>query len=1034
MANEMTAPGSLRTIGMIGDAHGKSTLAAAIEAARPDPRRFKFMDWPDRPECAKSMITGMARLDGAVLVVSAGDGPQRRAREDLLLARELGIRAIAVFINKMDLAADEDVAALVELEVRELLSAYDLPDQAAPVVKGSARAALDAGGEGPDAACIRDLLDALDAWVPEPKADADGPLLMPIEDVFHIAGRGTVVTGRIERGAVRDGDEVEIVGARAPMRTVATRVEMPPGLLDEGSAGDRVGVLLRGVDKSELERGFVLARPGSITPHARFKAEVYLLRDEEGGRAGPFFSGHRPQFYFHTTDVTGTARLPAGMDSVMPGDSVELDVELASPVPMRATQRFSIREGGRTVGAGVVTRIEVPDVGAVGVDFGGTRSGGVTRSAGGTAPPAARGGATRGVAAPAPGEAEPGPAVRRLHADLTLFDETGETRIDDTRDALCEGESYVLEVALRGRRSGIAYREDEPDPVAPPPAGEPARILAVVSARDTDFEIGEPVQFIELPARIEADSSVHALFRCATKRRTTSADDLADIEVRLYYEMNLIEHVVLSAEIRGRNDCEEGSGLGLAPPIVIRQMKGVARDYTAIVRGLQPRYMSVDVRALDSGVRFSITVGTAKGKSTAARAHQVVLHGRCDLGDKDLGVAVNRIRDLWRDVAVDRFAGVVDGGARIFQRTLRDLATEGRDLWSLLFRGAQGSAMWNIGEWLETHRPGERAMVEVRLLDGAQSFVFPWALLYDGPEPSAGVDLEGFWGLRYAIEQKPVSRTIVPDAATDATAGLDLAFMVWDSFPNAADQTKLLGDLATKSQGRLRVGSPPVNDPHAFYTLVEDCASDILYFYAHGHTRPSQADADYHDLDRFRERYELLAEDSPQRAALKDLYDMVTHPDFDPGESWIALSGGRLYLRELRAKTVNLTRRPIVILNMCESAQVLPGLADSFVTFFLDRQARSVIGTECPMTNQFAHPFSERLLAELLEGESLGEALRLARLHFMQRKNPLGLAYTLFGSGTTKYDPALLEAEPPPPARATPRATDPAQPSTGGDA
>jgi elongation factor Tu len=1030
------------SVGIVGDEAGRSALSAAIDVALAGPPGGRGGDtspppvaWRVLTDCVRDMIIGLSRVDVAVLVVSAAEGPQRPAREAVLLARQLGVPAIVVFIDEADRVRDGELLDLVELEVRELLSAYGFPGERVPVVRGSARGALEAKGKGPEAAGITRLLRAVERSASEPAPAPGGPFLMLVREVFPYPGRGTLVIGRVERGAVSKDDEIEIVGPAGTTRAVVTDAPRPPGLGHPGdprgnelpmSVTDEGGVrgglagedswLVLPVDEDAVEPGQVLAGPGSIVPQTWFTAAVYLLSEREGGAGAPLVYGDRAHFHFQE-DVLGTAHLLHGVDRVMPGVGAALGVELSTPTPIGPGQRFSIREQGRTLGAGVVTGVGPWEtvLGASRGGFGAVRSGGVSGLVG-SSPPSSGPGLGLGGAGPidtgtvgsSRDEVAASPSTRRLFADLTLFDATGATRIDDTRDALCEGERYVLEVALRGRRTGAGYRGGRPEPVAPPPAGESARILVVVSARDTDFAIGEPVQFLHLPARIDADSRVDALFRCETKRRPTSVDDLAELEVRLYYELNLIEHIVLVAEVRGRHDRGSGSALGLTPPIEIRQMEGVGRSYADIVRDLHPRHMSVDLRTVESGVQFSVTIGTGEGTG-AEGAHEVFLHGRCDLGEKDLVRAVNRVRDLWRDVAMDRFAGVVEGSARTFKKTLRDLAVEGRNLWSLLFRGAQDSAMWNIGEWIKAHPPAQGALVEVRLLDGARTFVFPWALLYDGPDPATEVDLAGFWGLRYAIEQKPVERLVTPDRSTDTLVGLELAFMVWESFPNAGDQATLLDGLAERSHGRLRVRLPPVNDADAFYRLAEECDSDILYFFAHGHTRPTQADADYHELDRFRERYESLAEDSPQRAALKSLYEMVTQPDFEPEKSWIALSGGRLYLEELRARTVQLTRRPVVFLNMCESAQVLPGLTESFVTFFLDRRARSVIGTECPMTSQFAHPFSACLLSELLEGAPLGEALRRARVHFIERRNPLGLAYTLFGSGTTRYDPAVLE-------------------------
>jgi elongation factor Tu len=296
-------------------------------------------------------------MDGAILVVSAADGPMPQTREHILLARQVNVPYVVVFLNKVDMVDDEELLELVELEVRDLLSEYGFPGDDTPVIRGSALKAMEAEGEGEAVECIQELMDAIDSFIPEPERDVDKPFLMPVEDVFSITGRGTVATGRIERGIVKKGEEVELVGMGADRKTVVTGVEMFRKLLDEGRAGDNAGLLLRGVAKDEIERGQVLAKPGSITPHTKFKGEVYVLTKEEGGRHTPFFDGYRPQFYFRTTDVTGAAQLPEGVEMVMPGDNVQMEVELITPIAMESQLRFAIREGGRTVGSGVVTEI-----------------------------------------------------------------------------------------------------------------------------------------------------------------------------------------------------------------------------------------------------------------------------------------------------------------------------------------------------------------------------------------------------------------------------------------------------------------------------------------------------------------------------------------------------------------------------------------------------------------------------------------------------------------------------------------------------
>ncbi|QTO39475.1 elongation factor Tu [Desulfovibrio desulfuricans] len=321
-------------------------------------RHYAHVDCPGHADYIKNMITGAAQMDGGIIVVAATDGPMPQTREHILLARQVGVPQLVVFLNKCDLVDDEELLELVELEVRELLSSYDFPGDDVPVIRGSALKALECDNpDAPEAKCILDLLQACDDFIPEPERDIDKPFLMPIEDVFSISGRGTVVTGRVERGILKVSDEVEIVGIKPTQKTICTGVEMFRKLLDQGQAGDNIGALLRGTKRDDVERGQVLAAPKSITPHKKFKAEVYVLSKEEGGRHTPFFSGYRPQFYFRTTDITGIINLPEGVEMVMPGDNSQFIVELIAPIAMEGGLRFAIREGGRTVGSGVVTEI-----------------------------------------------------------------------------------------------------------------------------------------------------------------------------------------------------------------------------------------------------------------------------------------------------------------------------------------------------------------------------------------------------------------------------------------------------------------------------------------------------------------------------------------------------------------------------------------------------------------------------------------------------------------------------------------------------
>ncbi|MBI3849636.1 MAG: elongation factor Tu [Verrucomicrobia bacterium] len=341
--------------GTVRDETKTVTIAASHVEYQTATRHYAHVDCPGHADYVKNMITGAAQMDGAILVVSAADGPMPQTREHILLARQVGVPAIVVFLNKVDLVDDPELLDLVEMEIRDLLTKYQFPGDKTPIIRGSSKAAMEGKPEGEKA--IADLLEAVDTFIPVPQREIDKPFLMCIEDVFNIEGRGTVVTGRVERGELNKMSDVEIVGLKETRKTVATDIEMFRKLLDKASAGDNVGVLLRGTKKEEVERGMVLAKPGTITPHTKFKAEVYVLSKDEGGRHTPFFTNYRPQFYFRTTDVTGTVKLPQGVEMVMPGDNVSADIELIAPVAMEKGQRFAIREGGRTIGAGRVSDI-----------------------------------------------------------------------------------------------------------------------------------------------------------------------------------------------------------------------------------------------------------------------------------------------------------------------------------------------------------------------------------------------------------------------------------------------------------------------------------------------------------------------------------------------------------------------------------------------------------------------------------------------------------------------------------------------------
>lgn len=333
------------------------TISTAHVEYETDKRHYAHVDCPGHADYVKNMITGAAQMDGAILVVSAADGPKPQTREHVLLARQVGVPALIVYLNKMDLVDDPELVDLVEMEVRDLLNSYNFPGNDVPIIRGSALAALEGRDKELGEDSIMKLMEAIDSYIPQPQRAIDKPFLLPIEDVFSISGRGTVVTGRVERGVLKVGDEVEIVGIKPTQKTTVTGVEMFRKLLDQGEAGDNIGALLRGTKREEVERGQVLAAPGTITPHTKFEAEVYVLTKEEGGRHTPFFANYRPQFYFRTTDVTGTVSLPAGVEMVMPGDNIKMTVELIAPIAMEENLRFAIREGGRTVGAGVVSKI-----------------------------------------------------------------------------------------------------------------------------------------------------------------------------------------------------------------------------------------------------------------------------------------------------------------------------------------------------------------------------------------------------------------------------------------------------------------------------------------------------------------------------------------------------------------------------------------------------------------------------------------------------------------------------------------------------
>ena len=593
-----------------------------------------------------------------------------------------------------------------------------------------------------------------------------------------------------------------------------------------------------------------------------------------------------------------------------------------------------------------------------------------------------------------------------LYADVAFSD--SKRQVDDTVEALQIDREYDFKVALRHVPTGVSHRgKPSPKPVALTPSKEDISLLVVINAREEDFDIPEQVKRIVVPAGIDSESDV-AIFRVTPKRHTLSDLDLVSIEVRIYYELNLLEFLDVRAEVVSSRFSSTPQ-LSLPVPIFVEQRSNATGSSVKLVTGVQPCQMGIDIRRVGDMARFTFTFLWG----TSGSQQSLVMQARSSISLSALGLELNRLRRIWQEIAVGSVGNALQMSASTFKSTIHQLAMAGRDISSLLFRGKQDSSLWIVGKWLQDYKLITGSLIDVRFFDGAAGFVFPWSMLYDLPisdsTSDSTVDPKGFWGLRYSIAQRVSGwpdQNDVPFAADVSKS--TLRFMVWDSFPNVSQQTALLSSLVAASNGRLNVPEPPIDSRKSFYDMIRHCDADILYFYTHGYTRPAEADGGYSLVDEVKKRYDAMSD--PERAAsgLKPIYDLIAAPDFKPDQSWIGLSNGKLFLRDLRAEEVNLLRRPIVFLNMCQSAQIMPGLTDSFVSFFLERRARSVLGTECPMTTAFAHPFSERLLREFMAGEQLGEALRRARCHFIDQKNPLGLAYSLFGSATVRYDPAIV--------------------------
>jgi CHAT domain len=588
-----------------------------------------------------------------------------------------------------------------------------------------------------------------------------------------------------------------------------------------------------------------------------------------------------------------------------------------------------------------------------------------------------------------------------LYGDVTFFDKDTGLRVDDRNEPLVIGTDYSLEVALRRVPSGVSHRGGNPKPVAPLPAGSAIELLVVAKGGKGDLEILQPTQLLKLSTD-EAADSLPVRFHVRPLRTTSGGNDFCCVEIRVYFNFNLLEVLVVRATTRGEFDT--GPAEPPSPPIFIDQSERVERGYLDLERWQAPRHLGIDIRREGDSVRFTFV---ARVKPSPG-AESLVLPAQLDIPLSLLMPMLNRMRGLWEEIAVNLIGASLQPDTHVFQEALVRLAQAGRDLWSLLFRGPQGSAMNVIGEWLWSHPAQTGAVIDVRLLDGAAAFAFPWSLLYDRElnDRAKTADPEGFWGIRYAIGQSAMD-WYQGDAPIVAKPASRLEFMLWGAFPNGAAQTRLLKDIETSSNNLLAV-QPVITNKQAFNEMVRECDADMLYFYTHGHTRPGAADSGYDPVERIKQRFEQLSDEQKDKSGLWPLYALIEDADFKPDESWIALTMGRLRLQEMRAQPMKLLRSPVVFLNMCQSAQVMPGLADSFVTFFLERNARSVLGTECPMTTVFAHPFSEELLRRFFSGSSLGESLRLARVHFMNQQNPLGLAYSLFGAATVRYEPALL--------------------------
>jgi hypothetical protein len=555
---------------------------------------------------------------------------------------------------------------------------------------------------------------------------------------------------------------------------------------------------------------------------------------------------------------------------------------------------------------------------------------------------------------------------------------------------------YRLEVAVRVKPIGIPATETARLSIWNDPR-QRDDVTIMVAAEGDGFEIEEPIRTLMLPPW--GDSRKNAIFRVRPLRKSANHNDMAQIRVRLYYEFNLLEEAVLSAEIVGKFDSPTQSQLGVEIPISFRQER-LERRYIDF-DNVEPRIMHIDVTKHGDQFLFNFAFYNAVDK-------KMVFTAPARLPPTDLEDELITIRKIWYDIAMSKtFTEQLEGDKDEFLVNVRRLANAGRRLWVKLFKQERGSSLYEIGDWLEKHPPERDSIIQVSFHPNAVNFIFPWALIYDRPIPDKEYELpdpEGFWGMRYCIEQQLPNMIKGTDEPIDIDE-LKLGFMLWEQFRNAQEEKLMMERLIEQSAGKLRVTIPPITDASVCYKLLSDCDAHVLYFYTHGYTRHRQADIGVApNFELFIRRYERLDADSSLRKIYRTLYESIKQNQFEPDRSWIELTYGKLYLDELYDHIEHLSSNPLVILNMCESAQVTPSLSDSFVHFFLDRGATAVIGTECPMTIQFAHPFAEMLLTNILRGgDPLGIVMLYTRRHFMELKNPLGLAYSLFGSATTAW-------------------------------